>query len=85
MQSLNGEDSVVEMGRKMATYKEIQEYIREKHGVAVKTCWVAHVKEMCGLNPRKAPNRPSRKERTRPCPPEKVSIIEEAFKHFEMI
>jgi len=35
----------------MATYKEVQEYIKKKYGFIVKTCWIAHVKEMCGLNP----------------------------------
>jgi hypothetical protein len=69
----------------MARYSEIREYIREKHGVAVKTCWIAHVKEMCGLDPRKSPNRHSVKEGVHPCPPDKVAIIKEAFEHFGMI
>jgi hypothetical protein len=69
----------------MARYNEIQEYIREKHGVPVKTCWIAHVKDICGLDPTKSPNRHSVKERVHPCPPDKIAIIEEAFKHFGMI
>lgn len=30
----------------MATYKEVQTYIREKHGCTVKTCRIAHAKEL---------------------------------------
>ena len=41
----------------MATYKQMQEDIREREGHSVKTCWIAHVKEINGLQPRKAPNR----------------------------
>jgi len=69
----------------MATYKEIQDYVKEKRGVTVKTCWIADVKEMCGLNPRIAPNRCSPTKRKNPCPPSKVAIIREAFKFFGMI
>src|SRR5438132_6307968 len=39
----------------MATYEKIQKWIRENYGYTVKSCWIAHVKEMCGLNPRAAP------------------------------
>jgi hypothetical protein len=74
----------MKIGEDMATYKEIQAYIKRKHGIAVKTCWIAHVKEMCGLNPRIASNRHSLKERVNPCPPNKVAIIKDAFKHFGM-
>jgi hypothetical protein len=69
----------------MASYKEIQAYVKKKHGFAVETCWIAHVKEMSGLNPRIAPNRYLLKERKRPCPPDKVAVIKEAFEHFKMI
>lgn len=29
----------------MATYKQIQEYIKQKHGYIPKSCWIAHMKE----------------------------------------
>jgi len=31
----------------MATYNQIQEWIKEKYGFTVKTCWIAHAKEIC--------------------------------------
>ena len=33
----------------MATYQQIQEYIKTKHEVTIKTCWIAHAKEQLGL------------------------------------
>lgn len=36
----------------MATYREIQEFIKNNYGYSVNTCWIAHAKEICGLNPR---------------------------------
>lgn len=41
----------------MATYKEIQEFIQKKYGYCVKTCWIAHMKEVCGLPVKMANNR----------------------------
>ena len=37
----------------MTTYKNIQEWVKMNYGFTVKTCWIAHVKEMCGLKLRK--------------------------------
>jgi len=34
-----------------ATYSEIQQYVKSKYGKVVKTCWIAHVKELSGLPP----------------------------------
>jgi hypothetical protein len=69
----------------MATYKEIQNYIRGKYNYSIKSCWIAHAKELFGLPVRNAPNRISKDSRTNPCPKEKESIIKEAFKNFGMI
>ena len=69
----------------MATYKEIQMYIREKYGYQPQTCWIAHAKHECGIDTRKAPNRIDANSRVKPCPPEKLKDIKEAFKHFGMI
>jgi len=69
----------------MATYKQIQEYVKDKYGFVVKTCWIADVKEQCGLNPKASPNRISATSRKNPCPPEKVGVIKEALKHYNMI
>ena len=67
-----------------ATYAEIQKYVETKHGKVVKTCWIAHAKEQCGLHPTKATNRQGKK-RLFPCPDEKFVWIKGAFKHFNMI
>lgn len=69
----------------MATYNQIQDFVKSKRGYIVKTCWIAHVKDVCGLQPRVAPNRESERRRRNLCPPEKVDSIEEAFRHFGMI
>jgi len=69
----------------MATYRQIQNWIKNKYGFSVKTCWIAHAKEIFGLNPRIAHNRYNPKERKHPCPKQKLQPIREAFKHFEII
>jgi hypothetical protein len=51
----------------MATYTEIQEWIKKKYGYTVKTCWIADVKAQCGLPMRTAHNRKG-KNRMYPCP-----------------
>ena len=67
----------------MATYKEIQIYVKNKHGFTPKTCWIANVKELCGLPMKDAWNRSG--QRTNPCPSDKIKCIKNAFKHFKMI
>lgn len=69
----------------MATYKQIQDDIKQRHGKSVKTCWIAHVKELNGLKPRQAPNRMSNTERQAPCPDAIRPIIEESMRRFGMI
>lgn len=69
----------------MATYKEIQEFVKKKYGYSVKTCWIAHMKEIKGLNPRVAPNRESLKRRKHPCPKEKRKAIEDAFRNLGVL
>ena len=69
----------------MATYKEIQAYIKEKLGFTPKTCWIAHMKEVCGISVQNAPNRISPDRREKPCPPEKMRYIKDALTHFGMI
>lgn len=69
----------------MATYSQIQDYVKKKKGYTVKTCWIAHVKELCGLNPHPAPNRRSPDKRENPCPPDKVEAIREALVFFGLI
>lgn len=68
----------------MATYREIQEWLRENRQISVKTCHIAHVKSMHNLITRSAPNRQD-EDRVYPCPENRVADIEAAFRHFEMI
>jgi hypothetical protein len=69
----------------MATYKEIQDYVKKHSGYSVKSCWIAHMKELLGLPVKKAPNRISDDSRTNPCPEDKRACIKDAFSHFGMI
>jgi len=69
----------------MATYSAIQDWVKGKYGFVPKTCWIAHVKEISGLNPRIAPNRVSAKIRIHPCPRDKIGPIKEALRFFNMI
>jgi hypothetical protein len=69
----------------VATYSEIQDYVKSKHGFIPKTCWIAHMKETCGIPVKQAHNRRSTDKRVVPCPPEKKKAIKEAFIHFKMI
>ncbi|MBD5152699.1 MAG: hypothetical protein HDT20_07810 [Oscillibacter sp.] len=69
----------------MATYKQIQDYVRNNYGYNPKTCWIAHMKEVCGLPVRQAPNRWNPTSRQIPCPQDKQSDIRQAFEHFHML
>jgi hypothetical protein len=69
----------------MARYKDIQEHVKQKYGYTPKSCWIAHMKELCDFNPRISPNRHSSNVRKYPCPLEKQSHIIESFHHFKMI
>jgi hypothetical protein len=69
----------------MATYKEIQTDVKKHHDISIKTCWIAHVKEINGLYLKKAPNRISPSSRMYPCPKDVLPIIEESMKRFGML
>ena len=68
----------------MATYKQIQDWVKQRYGFIPKTCWIAHVKDISGLPMRKAPNRQGT-ARVEPCPLNKVEPIRSALRHFVMI
>ncbi len=61
-------------------YKPTSDWVKENYGFTIKTCWIAHVKEMCGLNPTKAANRLDPTKRANPCPAQKIEPIKEAFR-----
>ena len=69
----------------MATYAQIQDDIRKRYGRTVKTCWIAHVKELNGLDLRAAPNRQSATSRVAPCPPEWRPVIEDSMRRLGML
>ena len=64
----------------MATYQRIQEAVKRSHQRSVKTCWIAHVKELNGLSPRRAPNRITPDRREQPCPDWARPLIEGAMR-----
>ena len=68
----------------MATYKEIIAWIKEEYGFVAQSCWIAHMKELNGLNLKQASNRQC-STRKKPCPIDKQDKINNAFKHFGMI
>jgi len=68
----------------MATYQEIQKYVKRKSGFVPKNCWIAHMKELNGIPVKKAWNRKGKKRKV-PCPPQKQKPIERAFRHFGMV
>ncbi len=68
----------------MATYNEIQNWVKEHYGWIPKTCWIAHCKELNGLPVKPASNRES-KERLVLSPENKQAAIEAAFRHFGMM
>jgi len=69
----------------MATYKEVIDYIQDKYGQSIKTCWIADVKRQLGLPVRMAYNRIDVKKPKYPCPQSKRDLIIGAFWHFPMI
>jgi len=68
----------------MATYEQIQLWIKDHHGFTPKFCWIADVKEQAGLPVKRAWNRIG-EIRENPCPPPKIDAIENAFQYFGMI
>jgi len=69
----------------MATYQEVQDDIRNRYGRTMKTCWIAHVKELNGLAPRMSANRISSQNRKHPCPDRWRPIIEESMRRVGML
>jgi hypothetical protein len=69
--------------RIMATYAEIQHYIKKKYGYTPITCWIAHAKELSGIPVRKSHRRTG--QRVNPCPKNKLSHIQNAFEQHGMM
>ena len=67
------------------TYKDIQEYVKKKYSIVIKTCWIADVKRAHGLTKRQSPNRLTPNSVKYPCPDEHREKIEDALRHFKCI
>lgn len=75
----------LKVGEVMATYKQIQDYVKEIYGYTPRTTWIAHMKEICGLNPKMAATRRSPIKRVNPCPPDRQDDLRKAFIYFKML
>ena len=67
----------------MVTYQTIKDYVKEKHGINIKSSWIAHAKEEYGVKVKKADNRKG--ERKWPCPTKRLVEFEEIFLHFKLL
>jgi len=69
-----------------ATYKEIQDWVQDKYGFHVTNLNIAQVKQKHGIIERENYNKAKSENSKQPgCPEDKVSAIEEAMRHFQMI
>lgn len=70
------------MIRDKVGYKRERGYIFEKYGEAtgkrIKTCYIAHMKSVLGLNRGASPNRLDASSLTNPCPPDLWDVVMEA-------
>jgi hypothetical protein len=66
------------MMRMTDKYKLIMDWIKDAYGDNVKSCYIAHVKDMCSM---KKPNN----NRKIKCPHKHVKKIIHAFFHFKML
>jgi hypothetical protein len=69
----------------MTTYKNIQDDVKGSHKISIKTCWIAHVKELNGLPLRKTNNRISTTDRKYECPDKVIPIIEGSMRKLGML
>ena len=84
-------DAIAERAKKYQpkpkiTYKMIQEYVEKKYGLKVHTAYIAEVKRSLGLTMYDGPNAVEELKQPRKHPPkEKVEVIKDALKYFEVI
>ena len=72
--------------RKKATYKQIQAYVEEKHGLKVSPLYIAEIKDEYGLEKQYSYKEMGMDAAKRPkCPKEKHDAIVEALVHFGML
>ncbi len=63
------------------TYRQIIDWVLQNRGMRVETCHIAHAKELSNIPVNRAWNRGTRR-RAKPCPSNKLPVIQEAFRHF---
>lgn len=61
----------------MATYIQIQEYVKSNYWYDPKTCWIAHAKELSGIPVQRSHNRIG--ARQYPVPKNKLHSIQKLF------
>ena len=67
-------------------YKEIRDWVQEKYGFHVTYLNSAQRKQQHGIIRRENENKAKSSDRKQPgCPEEKVKVIEDAMRHFQMI
>ena len=54
--------------------------MQHRHGLHVEPYWIAHCRELCGLDEPDAERRGWQQ-----CPPDKIPAIKQAFRHFGML
>lgn len=70
---------------KKVTYKQIQDYVREKFDYFAHSSYIAEVKRECGLEVHEAYNAVENSVRVSHCPDERKEQIREALKYFGVI
>ena len=85
--TLDEDDLEVTSAEQKASYREIREYILNKHGKKVHSLYIAQVKQKLGIIERINYNKSKKgDEQVVPvCPADKEELIVEALKHFKMI
>ena len=72
--------------KKGATYNVIRDWIKEKYGYRGTNLNIAQVKQKHGIIERENYNKPKSPDSKQPgCPEEKVKVIEDALRHFQMV
>ncbi len=66
------------------TYSQAQRIYKKQHGIVVKTCWIADIKNKHGKTTRKAHNRIGKKPMY-PCPDNVFPKLEKILKELRMI
>ena len=69
----------------MATYKNIQDDVKNIHNITITIGWIAHVKELNGLPLKKVNYRAPITDREHKCPDDVIPIIEESMRRLGML